>query len=130
MKKKALKKLSKALRSGKFQQYRGKCYSDDTGGYCVLGVANNVFGGLKGKDQGELYSLVPEAVKAMGFPDEMPYFLGIGLYELNDGNTASYDSNFKNIGVDYLNFDELADLIDIALIDGPKKYFHKKEQST
>lgn len=119
MKKKALKKLSNALRSGEFQQYRGKCYNK--GSYCVLGVANCVFSGASGKDQGDLYSLNDETKKAIGFADRMPYFLGYGLFELNDGS----DKLLDNTGVEHLNFDELADLIEIALMDGPKNYFHQ-----
>ena len=127
MKKKALKKLSKALRSGEFEQYRGSCYNFKTGGYCVLGVANSIFGGMSGKAQEGLYTLSPKTVDAVGFHDNMPYFLGIGLYALNDGR----DSNIcSKIGIDYLTFDELADLIDIAVIDGPKKYFGTKEKTT
>jgi hypothetical protein len=127
MKKKALKKLSQALRSGQFQQYRGSCYNTKTGEYCVLGVANSVFGGLTGKEQSELYSLSEYTVKAVGFSDEMPYFLGVALHILNDGDYNGKDwlnTSDKEIGA--LTFDELADLIDIALLDGPKKYFHKK----
>ena len=112
MKKKALKKLSKALRSGKFSQYRGSCYNN--GAYCVLGVANNIFGGFEGKEQSELYSLVQDAQKAIGFKDQMPYFLGIGFHILNDGGSS------KPVVKDLepLSFD------DIAVLEGPKKYFH------
>lgn len=114
MNRKAVKKWRNALRSGKYKQTSGCCYNSTSDAYCVLGVCNKVVGKDKLRDIQERYSLSENTVEKLGVEQRFPLFLGINMSALNDNGThPDYSS---------LTFDELADLLDIALLEKNENY--------
>jgi hypothetical protein len=108
MNKTAVKKWRNALRSEKYTQGRKFCYNSATKSFCVLGVAEKEVGRTP-LDEFGTYSLTHKTAKLLGLIS-YPSFLGRYLAGLNDSDASS--------AVDGgLNFQELADLLDIALIE-------------
>ncbi len=122
MKKAHAIKWINALRSGDYVQ--GRCYLQYSGEYCCLGVLDKLFPKLDlsgGDDQ------VLKKYSRIGLQDEYGTIceitfldglfesnLSLSLSDLNDAASFCY-----KIGVrDGLNFDEIADIIQIEYVEG------------
>jgi hypothetical protein len=98
---KAVEKWRDALRSGKYKQGRGRMYMD--GRFCCLGVFQS---GVQGRDPDTFmddYELDKIGTEELGSWLENPSIFGLYASALNDD--------------EWLTFDEIADLLTIALIE-------------
>lgn len=116
MNKEAVKKWRDALRSGEYKQGSMRLRSKDDS-YCCLGVFTEAVANMKPDclvNDEYLYNVdsifLPEkAMKVMGTENHGPKIFGLPFHGLNDSGFGA---------VDPLTFDEIADLLDIALIEG------------
>lgn len=104
MKKAIAMKWVEALRSGKYKQGLGRLHNPDTNTYCCLGVLRDI-SGCKSNDLYE--TLYDQDVLRSGRGSIES--LHIMLTSLND----SYQYCADNSILDRLNFDEIADIIQI-----------------
>lgn len=114
----AVRKWRDLLRSGKFRQ--GQSALKTTFGYCCLGVFCEKVAKINHrKIDGYFYfaetdfSLPKLAQKKLGVYNSDPFLFGVRASNLNDNGLI--DSKFDHIPP--LTFDEIADLLDIALIE-------------
>jgi hypothetical protein len=100
------------LRSGKYQQTRG--HLRDSGGYCCLGIYAKAVAKIKPKKierpYHDLYSFDGET---QGLPDQAKNHLGCAYDVPRLFDEYASDLNDE----DGLTFDEIADLLDIALLE-------------
>lgn len=114
MKKAHALKWIKALRSGKYKQTTGVLRSDQ--GYCCLGVLDQIFPKLN-LASGDLECLVN--YRKIGLSSSSGNLIGGGcLAQLNDGTSSASILTKGTATHEQLNFDEIADVIQIEYVEG------------
>lgn len=101
------KKWAAALRSGNYKKGVGALFKEDENSYCCLGVACEILKSWPISTNLHLDGTVTS--KLLG--SNSPRVGGIWFTNLND-------VGIKTQGLDRLNFDEIADLIELKYIHG------------
>ena len=109
---KNVEKWRDELRSGKWKQGTRQLFSPINNTYCCLGVYQRAVQGRLKDSWGNGSCLDASGAKSLGISGRRPSLFGVGAIELNDTN-----SNGVVSWTERLSFDEIADLLDIALIE-------------